>query len=82
MTNEEKPQSHPHPFDGFMTDEARQHLRAAREEMRKSAESLFPPGFLEHRRAARKEMLKAARSFLDSAIQHLEEREHATETKV
>lgn len=82
MINEEQPHSHPRPFDSFMTDEARQHLRAAREEMRKSAESLFPPGFLEHRRAARKEMLKAARSFIDSAIQRLDEREHETTPKV
>ena len=80
MTNEEKP--HRHPFDDVVTDEARQHMRAARDEMRQSVEALFPPGFIEHRRAARKEMLKAARSLLDSAIQHLEQREHATETKV
>ena len=79
MTNEEKPRSHP--FDGFVTDEARQHMRAARDEMRQSVESLFPPGFIEHRRAARKEMLKAARTFLDSAIERLEQREHGTTTK-
>lgn len=80
MSSEEKP--HRHPFDEFVSDEARQHMRAAREEMRRSAEALFPPGFIEHRRAARKEMLKAARSLIDAAIQHLEQREGKTETKV
>ena len=80
MTNAEKP--HPHPFEEFVPEEARQHMRAARDEMRQTVEALFPPGFIEHRRAARKEMLKAARSLLDSAIQHLEQREHQTETKV
>jgi hypothetical protein len=80
MATEEKP--HRHPLDDVVTPEARQHMRAAREEMRQSMESLLPPGFIEHRRAARKEMLKAARSLLDSAIQHLEQREHASETKV
>ena len=78
MTGQEKPH---HPINDFVSDEARQHMRAAREEMRQSVEALFPPGFIEHRRAARKEMLKAARSFLDSAIQHLEKREHETATK-
>ena len=80
MTNEEKP--HRRPFDGVVTEEARQHMRAARDEMRQSMETLFPPGFIEHRRAARKEMLKAARSLLDSAIQHMEQRERVPETKV
>ncbi len=80
MTNEEKP--HRHAFDDVLTDEAREHMRAARQEMRRSMESLFPPGFIEHRRAARKEMLLAARSLLDSAIQRIEKREHPTETKV
>jgi hypothetical protein len=80
MTSEDIP--HRHPFDSVVNEEARQHMRAARDEMRQSVEALFPPGFIEHRRAARKEMLKAARSLLDSAIQHIEQREHAAETKV
>ncbi len=73
--------THRHPFEDVVTDETRQHVRAAREEMRRSMESLFPPGFLEHRRAARKEMLLAARSLIDSALQRIEQREHPTETK-
>jgi hypothetical protein len=80
MITEDKP--HTHPFDEFVPNEARQHMRAARDEMRQSVEALFPPGFIEHRRAARKEMLKAARSFLDNAIQRLEQREQGTTTKV
>ncbi len=56
-----------------LPEETREHLRTAREEMRKSVETLFPPGFLEHRRAARKEMLRAARSLIDHALKRLEE---------
>jgi hypothetical protein len=80
MTNEEKP--HRHPLDDVLPEETRQHMRAAREEMRRGMESLFPPGLIEHRRAARKEMLLAARSLIDSAIQRIERRQHETETKV
>jgi hypothetical protein len=74
--------SHPHPFDKVVSEEARQHMRAARSEMRQSLEALFPPGFIEHRRAARKEMLKAVRSLLDAHIERLEQREHPAETKL
>ncbi|MBI3360104.1 MAG: hypothetical protein HY023_03235 [Chloroflexi bacterium] len=56
-------------------EETREHLKAAREEMRKSFETLFPPGFIEHRRAARKELLKAARSLIDHALDRMEEGE-------
>jgi hypothetical protein len=58
----------------WVSDEAREHMRAARAEMRKSIESLLPPGFVEHRRAARKEMLLAARSLIDAALARLDER--------
>jgi hypothetical protein len=78
MTSEEKP--HRHPFDDFVPDETRQHMQAARAEMRRSVESLFPPGFMEHRRVARREMLLAARGLIDSALQHMERPK--TETKV
>ena len=54
-------------------EETREHLKAARDEMRKSVETLFPPGFLEHRRAARREMLKAVRSLIDHTLKRLEE---------
>ncbi len=57
---------------GFMPDEAREHLKTAREEMRKSVEGMFPPGFVEHRRAARREMLLAARSVIEAALKRME----------
>ena len=55
-------------------EDVREHMRAARDEMRQSIEGLLPPKFLEHRRAARKEMLLAFRSMLDHAIEHVDER--------
>lgn len=58
----------------FIPDETREHLKAARDEMRKSMEGMLPPGFLEHRRAARKEMLLAARSLIDAALKRMEEK--------
>ncbi len=57
----------------FVPEEAREHLKTAREEMRKSYETLLPPGFVEHRRAARKELLLAARSLIDAALQRIDE---------
>ncbi len=67
------------PFESLITDEAREHARAARKEMRKSVKALLPPKFVEHRRKARKEVLMAWRSVLDSAIERTEEREKAKE---
>lgn len=61
-------------YESRIPEEARQHFRAAREEMRKSVEILLPEGFLEHRRGARREMLLAWRSMLDAAIQHIDEK--------
>ena len=63
------------PFKDFVPDEAIEHAKAAREEMRKSVEAIFPPGFLEHRRAARKEMLRAVRSVIDATLERMDERE-------
>lgn len=61
-------------YEQRVPQEARQHFRAAREEMRKGLETLFPEGFLDHRRNARREMLLAWRSMLDAAIQRTEEK--------
>jgi len=61
-------------YESHVPEEARQHFRAAREEMRKSVELLLPEGFLEHRRGARREMLLAWRSMLDAAIQRMDEK--------
>jgi len=60
--------------ESHVPEEARQHFRAAREEMRKSFEVLLPEGFLEHRRGARREMLMAWRSVLDAAIERMDDK--------
>ena len=60
----------------WMSDETRQHLRQAREEMRAGLRSLMPPlppEYIQHRRAARREALLAVRSLLDHALKHLDE---------
>lgn len=56
-------------------EDVRQHMRAAREEMRESIKAFLPPEFLEHRRKARKEMLLAWRSVIDSALERMDEKE-------
>ncbi len=56
-------------------EEVRQHVRAARDELRESIKSILPPGFVEHRRNARKEMLLAWRSLIDSAIERIDTKE-------
>jgi hypothetical protein len=61
-------------YERHVPEEAREHFRAAREEMRKSMELLLPEGFFEHRRGARREMLLAWRSMLDAAIQRMDEK--------
>ncbi|MBI5296553.1 MAG: hypothetical protein HY869_13835 [Chloroflexi bacterium] len=64
-------------YEEQIPSEAREHLRAARDEMRKGFEALLPPGVLEHRRNARKEMLLAFRSMIDSALEHTEKQKTA-----
>lgn len=61
-------------YESHIPEEAREHFRAAREEMRESVKTLFPEGFFEHRKSARREMLLAWRSMLDSAIQRMDEK--------
>jgi hypothetical protein len=56
-------------------EETRQHMRAARSEIRESYKSLFPPDFVEHRRAARREMLLALRGMIDHALERMEAKE-------
>jgi uncharacterized membrane protein len=56
----------------WLPEEARQHLKAAREELRESMRALFPPEFTEHRRAARREALLALRSLIDHALERME----------
>lgn len=61
-------------FEEKVPEEVRQHVRAAREEMRESIKAFLPPEFMEHRRKARKEMLLAWRSVIDSALERIEEK--------
>ena len=70
--NENSERKHYSPKE-HIPEDVREHIHAAREEMRKSMEGMLPPQFIEHRRAARKEMLLAFRSLLDHAIQHIDE---------
>jgi DNA-directed RNA polymerase len=58
-----------------LPDPAREHLKAARDEMRKGIEALLPPNFSEHRRKTRKEMLMAAREVINHAIERIESHE-------
>ncbi len=62
------------PFEGKIPEEAREHVRAARDELRDSIRALLPPEFIEHRRKARKEMLLAWRSFIDAALERIDEK--------
>jgi hypothetical protein len=54
--------------------EAGEHIKVARDNMRKSFEALLPPGYVEHRKAAHKEFLLAMRSLVEAAIDRLETR--------
>ena len=62
-------------FEDLVPEEARAHMRAARDEMRKGFEAMFQPGVGEHRRAARREALLAARSMIDAMLKRFEEGE-------
>ena len=62
------------PFEDKIPEEVRQHVRAAREELRESIKSFLPPEFIEHRKKARKEILLAWRSVIDTALEHMEEK--------
>ncbi len=64
-------------FGHKIPDDAREHLHAARAQMRESMQALFPPEFIAHRRAARREALLAARSLIDHALKRIEEAEKA-----
>lgn len=61
-------------YESHIPEEAREHFRAAREEMREGVKTLLPEGFLEHRKGARREMMLAWRSMLDAAIQRMDEK--------
>ena len=59
-------------FGEYIPEEAVEHAKTAREEMRRSIKALFPPEFLAHRRKARLEMLLAAREIINHKIDTLE----------
>jgi len=59
----------------IVPEEAREHVRQAREEMRESIRTLLPEGFVDHGRAARREMLLAWRSLIDAALKRMDEKE-------
>ena len=59
-------------FEEKVPEEVRQHVRAAREEMRESIKAFLPPEFVEHRRKARKEMLLAWRSIIDASLERMD----------
>ena len=61
-------------YESHVPEEAREHFRAAREEMRKGLGTLLPEGFLDHHKGARREMLLAWRSMLDAAIERMDEK--------
>jgi len=67
-------------FKDEVPEEVRQHVRAARDEMRESIKGFLPPGFVEHRKKARKEMLLAWRSLIDSAIERMDKKEQEEDT--
>ena len=59
-------------YEDKIPEEVRQHVHAAREEMRESMKAFLPPGFVEHRKNARREMLLAWRSMIDSALEQMD----------
>ena len=66
------------PIEERIPSEAREHLRAARDELRETFTAMFPPEFTTHGRKARKEMLLAWRSLIDSALKRMEEGDEET----
>ena len=59
----------------FIPEEAIEHAKAARAEMRKSFAAIMPPEFIAHRRTVRKELLLAAREIINHTIERIETRE-------
>jgi hypothetical protein len=62
-------------FREFIPDEAVEHAKAARSEMRKSFAAMLPPEFIAHRRKARKELLLAAQQIINHALERIESHE-------
>ena len=62
------------PCHAHVPKDVREHVDAARAEMRKGLETFLPPEFFEHRDAAHREMLLAWRGVLDAAIERMDDR--------
>ncbi len=71
----EKNQSKPKHYCEFIPEEAVEHAKIARAEMRKSFAALLPPEFVAHRRKARKELLLAAQQIINHALERIETHE-------
>lgn len=55
-------------------EDVREHVDAARAEMRKGLETFLPQEFFTHRDTARREMLLAWRGVVDAAIKRMDEK--------
>jgi hypothetical protein len=66
-------------FREFIPEEAVEHAKAARVEMRKSFAAILPPEFIAHRRTARVEMLLAAREIINHALERIDTHEDKTD---
>ncbi len=66
-------------FREFIPEEAVEHAKAARAEMRKSFAAFLPPEFIAHRRTARKEILLAAREIINHALERIDTHEDNTD---
>lgn len=65
--------SSPHdPRCSTLPHEVREHLDAARDEVRRGMETFLPPEFFEHRDAARREMLLAGRGAIDEVLRRMD----------
>jgi hypothetical protein len=70
------PEKRTHPVKEMdpKVEEAREHLKSARENMAKVAEAWIPVEVRENQHAARKEFLLGLRSLIDAAIDHTDKR--------
>ncbi len=71
----EKNQTKHKNFREFIPEEAIEHAKAARAEMRKSFAAMLPPEFIAHRRKARKELLLAAREIINHTLERIDNHE-------
>lgn len=65
------------PFEEKIPVEAWEHMKAARDEMKKGLDAILPESykeFHEHRKTAGKEVLLAWRSMIDEALKKMDEK--------